>query len=95
MKKEEIAKAVARNSGADLRLPAKKIDQVLSEALKVIKMALRSGDEIVLRNFGTLKVRHMKERRISDIQTNKTRVIPERDKIVFIQSKTFDVNSLL
>lgn len=95
MKKDEIAKAVAKNSGADLRLPAKKIDQVLTEALKVIKMALRSGDEIVLRNFGTLKVRHMKERRISDIQTNKTCVIPERDKIVFIQSKTFDVNGLL
>lgn len=95
MKKEEIAKAVAKNAGKELRLTKPIIDKVLTEAINVVKMALRSGDEVMLRNFGTLKVRHMKERKISEIRTNKMRTIPARDRVVFIQSKTFDVNSLV
>jgi nucleoid DNA-binding protein len=95
MKKEEIAKAVAKNAGKELRLTKPIIDKVLTEAINVVKMALRSGDEVMLRNFGTMKVRHMKERKISDIKTNKIRTIPARDRVVFIQSKHFDVNSLV
>ena len=91
MKKEELIQAVAK----ELKIPEHKVKPIVNTFLNVMMAALLNGDEVMVRGFGTLKVKHLNGgRKLKDLRTGEQYITKPSDKVVFIQSKKFGVKSL-
>lgn len=99
MKKEEIVDSIVKNLrykylGKECKYRKDDVMEVINYFLETIKMSLRVGDRVTIRDFGAFVVRHKKSRPSINVHTGERIMTKERDHVTFIQSKTFDVNSL-
>lgn len=53
----------------------------------IIADAIKAGDSVTIRGFGTFKVYATKQRTARNIHKGTTVVIPERNKVKFVPSK--------
>lgn len=100
MKKDEIIDSVVKNlryhrEGKDFRYRKDDVQEIVNYVFDIMKMSLRMGDKVIIRGFGTFVKRHKKSRPSIDIHTGETIMTRERDYVAFVQSNTFNVNSLI
>lgn len=91
MKKYELLSAVSKDVG----LPPKRIKPVINSFLNHMVMSLLNGDEVMIRGFGTFKMQHYISRRSKNVHTGEWIKTKETDKVRFIQSKSFGIQSFL
>lgn len=83
LSKKEVVKSVASQKG----LRQKEVDQVLSQALTVVKKSLSEEKKVFLSGFGTFKIVEKKQRRGRNPKTGEEIVIPARKTVSFKPSK--------
>ncbi len=81
-KKEDIAKKLSQKTGYSLSFS--KI--IINNLINFLKVLLQKNN-LILKNFGTLKIINKKERIGRNPKTNEPYVIRQRNSIQFIASK--------
>ena len=82
LKKIDIAKNLSKNTGLSINFSKKLIDDLISILLNLIKI-----DGLILKNLGTFKIIHKKERLGRNPRTMQEFIIPSRQSISFTASK--------
>jgi nucleoid DNA-binding protein len=83
MTKQQLIEAVANTS----EHPKKEVESVLDSILTEIGQALRSGQRVDLRGFGSFAVKEKKARQGRNPQTGETIEIAARNAVTFKPSK--------
>lgn len=97
MKKQEIIKAILKNTKRQdgQKFKKEEVQDIINYAIDLTKQALRNGDRVVFRGFGSFVVRHRNSKRILNNKTKEWVNTKEKDHVAFVQSGEFDVNSIL
>lgn len=85
MTKDELVGVVAEN----ILVSKKEAKDVTEELFATIKRAMKNGDSVTIRGFGTFQMKHRAEKKARIISKGETIVIPERDVPTFKASKQF------
>lgn len=85
MTKQELAEVVAGKAGCTTRVAT----DVLEAATETIKAAVKAGEEVTLRGFGTFKQQHMAAKPARNITTGEAITIPAHNVPVFKAGKEF------
>ena len=85
MTKQELAEVVAGKAGCTTRVAT----DVLEAVTETIKAAVKAGDEVTLRGFGTFKKQHMAAKPARNITTGEAITIPAHNVPVFKAGKEF------
>ncbi len=72
MKKTELVEKVATRAG----LTKSQADEAVKAFVETITEALKAGDKIALKGFGTFEVRERNERTVRNPRTGETMVVP-------------------
>jgi DNA-binding protein HU-beta len=83
MKKTELIKAVSNDTG----FGQKDITSILDSILVQISEQLKTGEEVVLKDFGAFKLENRPERMGRNPQTGESIVIPAKQVVKFKQYK--------
>ena len=83
MTKAEMVNKIAEGTG----LTKVETQAVIDGFLAMLKFALKQGDRIELRGFGTFKTVTRQERSARNPATNEPMTVPEHDTAVFRASK--------
>ena len=84
MNKYELSKEVAKKNEITIDLAY----DVISTAMDVISHEVVKGNNVKLKGFGTFKKQTLKERSGTKPKTKEPILIPSRDTIKFVTSKT-------
>ena len=84
MRKKEIIQRVAEALGG----PNIEAEEAIEAILTTIKEALRQGEPVILRRFGTWQVRAKRARMGRNPKTGATAAIPARRVVRFVVSQT-------
>lgn len=90
MTKNELVADVAKEQGVRKEVAMR----VVNAFIEHIKLAMRMRGEVVIRNFGTFKVRHYNSHKVVSIKTGKPMMTPATDKVVFEMSRGYGYNWL-
>ena len=85
MTKVDIVHSIARET----RLSKVKAAQAVDTILAIIKETLSSGEPVILRRFGSFRVRHRQERMGRNPRTGEQAYIPARNVVAFKSGKRF------
>ncbi len=85
MTKSELANKIASKIGINTALAQDMIDVAISE----IKEAVKAGDDVTLRGFGTFKSVHKAAKAARNISTGEPIIVAEHNEPVFKASKEF------
>lgn len=97
MKKNEIVNEIVKNLRTQdgKRYRKDDVGEIINYFIGTIKMSLRHRDKVIIRDFGTFEVRHKNSKPYVHVKTGERLMSREKDHVAFVQSVTFDVNSLL
>lgn len=87
MKKNELVRDVARELGEKKEI----VRPIVNSFLNHIVMAIESGDEVLIRGFGTFKKKTRRPHIMKNLKTGKTEMSKESRFVSFKQSKKFGV----
>ncbi len=82
MNKEDIIQELSKHL-----LDKKQAKSALEETLKIIKTALKSGDKVVLSNFGTFKVKESRPIKLKNPKTGSDIPVPSKTRVRFKPSE--------
>ena len=85
MTKQELAEVVAGKAGCTTKHATELIDATLMS----IKVAVRQGEEVTLRGFGSFKRKRRAQKLARNIAANESVTIPAHDIPAFKASKEF------
>jgi nucleoid DNA-binding protein len=98
MNKSEIVKAITLNE-RDVngeRYKKDDVQNIVTSVFELMKMALRQGDEVLIRGFGKFEVRHRNSKvMIENLHSGKKITTRECDYVYFKQATNMDANSLI
>lgn len=63
-------------------------EKAVESVIDIIKTTLEEGEEVIIRNFGTFKIKHCNARMGRNPATGEAVSIPEKSKVVFKSSIT-------
>lgn len=84
MTKNELVADVAKEQGVRKEIALR----VINAFIEHIKLTMRMRDEVVIRNFGTFKVKHYNSHKMTNIKTGEPMMTSAVDKVVFDMSRS-------
>lgn len=85
--KKQIAESVSRQTLTFLR--PMEVTEVINLILTEIKEAVKAGNQVTLRGFGTIRPKVQKACMKQNIVLKKTAFLPEKNTVKFLTSKNF------
>lgn len=85
MRKIDVSKAVAFATGIDHN----DVEHTIDATISIIKKAVRNGEQVHFRGFGSFRVVQRKQKIARDIKKGKPLIVPAQKKVKFFPSKNY------
>lgn len=72
-----------------LSIPKKDCENVIETLFETMSEALLNGEDVMISGFGSLEVKTVNEKRITDLHTKEDIILPKTKQVKFHTSKKF------